>query len=139
VVDLWSIHVVGSCKTCKKLQQSYLSSTMTRFFFVLFFMAKAILKASIVFCYDILLTMLVQECFGCLVLCNRITMEKDFSDKINVSYTGWNVRWAFTYVLLINNGKLSLVGALKTCGGNVLKIMLSYIYVLHNVMINIKS
>jgi hypothetical protein len=94
--------------------------------------------------YNILLQHFVdnalQECFGCLVLCNRITMEKDFFDKIGVSYTKWNVWWAFTYViLLINNGKLSLMGALKTCGGDVLKIMLSYIYVLHNVMINIKS
>lgn len=83
--------------------------------------------------------MFVQKCFWCPVLWNTIKMEKDFSDKISVSYTRWNVQQAFSYVLfLISNGKLLLTGALKTCNGNVLKIMLLYIYILHNVMINIK-
>ncbi len=128
MVDLWPIYVVGSCKTRRKLQQSYLFPTITKFFSLLIFMAKATSKTSIVFYYNIFLTMLVQECFGCSILCNRITVEKDFFDKINVFYIRWNVQWVFTYVLLlINNGKLSLMGALKTCGGDV-KIMLSYIF-----------
>lgn len=128
MVDLWPIHVVGSCKTRRKLQQSYLSSTITKFFSLLLFMAKAISKTSIVFCYNIFLTMLMQECFGCSILCNRIMVEKDFFDKIDVFYTRWNVQWVFAYVLLlINNGKLSLTGALKTYGGD-LKIGLSYIF-----------
>jgi hypothetical protein len=55
-------------------------------------------------------------------------VEKDFFDKIDVFYTRWNVQWVFAYVLLlINNGKLSLTGALKTYGGD-LKIRLSYIF-----------
>jgi hypothetical protein len=66
-----------------------------------------------VVCCDILLTMFMHEHFWCLVLCDKVAVEKKNSNKTCVSYTMQNVQWAFTFVLfLVRIGKVPLTRAL---------------------------
>jgi hypothetical protein len=40
-----------------------------------------VLEASIIVCYDILLTIFMHEHFQCLVLCDKVVMKKYFSNR----------------------------------------------------------